>query len=108
MYWHFKVLVDHVLAPNPFLGKKEELEALKGELNGSRQQLHLVAQVGFFGWHRLVLLVAQVGFWVAQVGFFLWNRLVFSWHRLVLVAQVGFGGICPYGRSGSLVLLPTC
>lgn len=65
MYWHFKVLVDHVLAPNPFLGKKEELEALKGELNGSRQQLHLVA-------------------------------------------QVGFGGTCPYGHSGSLVLLPTC
>lgn len=35
-----------LMSPNTFLGKKEELEALKGELNDSRQQLQLVEKVG--------------------------------------------------------------
>lgn len=46
MYWHFKLLIENVLSPNTFVGKKEELETLKGGLNDSRQQLHLVEQVG--------------------------------------------------------------
>lgn len=44
LYWYFKLLIENLL-PNIFLGKKEELEALQGELNGSRQQLQLVEQV---------------------------------------------------------------
>lgn len=42
LYWYFKLLIAKYF----FLEKKEELEALKGELHDSRQQLQLVQQVG--------------------------------------------------------------